>query len=167
MPLIVEDGSGVTSANSYITLAEARAYATDRGVTLPADDGKLTPFLVNAADYLELFASSYVGTPTNTTQGLQWPRADVSLNDEDYPDDEIPAALKIAQIRLVMEQARGVDIMPTTTGRFVKKEKVGPLETEYSEAINVSGAPHFPFVESLLSSLFSHSSGFALTTVRV
>lgn len=38
MAIIVEDGTGVTGANSYISLADARTYATNRGFELSADD---------------------------------------------------------------------------------------------------------------------------------
>lgn len=167
MTIEVEDGTGKTDSNSYISLAEARVYASARGVTLSSDDATLEPLLIKAMDYIEALALRFVGTPTNATQALQWPRADVVFGEDDYPDSGIPTSLKTAQCRLVLEQARGVDIMPTVTGAFVKREKVGPIETEYSEAVNVTGQPSMPLVDSMLAPLLTNSGGFALTTLRV
>ena len=50
MALVIEDGSRVAGANSYVTLAEARAFASARGVTLSAVDATLEPFVIKAFD---------------------------------------------------------------------------------------------------------------------
>ncbi len=36
--LVIENGNGISNANSYISLADARLKATDYGIKLPADD---------------------------------------------------------------------------------------------------------------------------------
>lgn len=167
MPLIVETGAGVANANSYVSLEEAREFALLRGVTLTEDDDALTALLVKATDYLEMFSLRYVGALVAVDQALSWPRSDVVIYDEVFAEDAIPEALKKAQMLLVMEQANGVNIMPTVTGNFVKRRKVGPIETEYSERVQTDALPSFPHVTALLDSLLALSSGFALTTVRV
>ena len=42
--IIVEDGSGLTTSNSYVTEAEVSTWATDRGITL-TDSSTLSHFI--------------------------------------------------------------------------------------------------------------------------
>lgn len=167
MPLVVETGAIVAGANSYVTLDEARAFAQDRGLALPPDDGDLSAKLILAADYLSAVDREYVGSLVASNQPLPWPRSGVVFNFEAYPEDEIPPSLKRAQILLAVEATKGVDLMPSSTGKFVKRRKVGPLETEWSESVNPSGLPRFPQVDALLAPLFTVESGFTLTTLRI
>ncbi|WEM33665.1 head-tail adaptor [Pseudomonas phage PSA-KC1] len=51
--IVVEDGSGVTNANSYVSVADARIYASNRGVELPLDDDELAAMLIRSTDYLK------------------------------------------------------------------------------------------------------------------
>jgi len=41
MALVVEDGSNVSGANTYVTLAEFKAWADERGITYD-NDAKVT-----------------------------------------------------------------------------------------------------------------------------
>lgn len=177
MALIVEDGSNVANSNSYASLTDIRAFASARGVTLPSDDGKLEILAVKAMDYLESFRKQFQGSKTNNVgddpaapkvvpQSLQWPRIGVVIDDEDFDANSIPAELKKAQMQYCMELFGGNDAMPTTTGAFVKREKVGPLETEYSETLS-SDSPRMPKVDALLEPLLRGSGGFTLTCVRM
>src|ERR1044072_1066406 len=95
--IIVEDGTGVTDANAYVDVAAARAYAEQRGVTLPADDDVIAAWLIQATDYLESFACKYQGRKTDCAQSLQWPRKCVVICCAPFPDNEIPKQLKSAQ----------------------------------------------------------------------
>jgi hypothetical protein len=166
--IIVEDGSIVANANSYTELAFVKSFAANRGVTLiDADDEKTKAKMILAMDYIESFGSKFLGSPTSLAQSLSWPRSNVRMNCEDFPNNEIPSQLPRAQAQLVIEQANGVVIMPTVSGAFVTKEKVGPIETEYSEALAIAAGqtPNMPAVDALLSGLFSAGS-FRLKTYR-
>lgn len=169
MALIIEDGSIVENANSYVTLTEARDYATARGFTLPTDDAALEALLISAIDYLEGKRAEYQGDKTEPlNQELQWPRTGVKIDCTEIDSDFIPKELKQAQIRLAIEKNSGVDIQPTRSGGFIKKEVAGPLETEYSEKIGVGVEPTITAVDVLLEPLFySCRQRFALKTLRV
>lgn len=168
MPLVIENGSIVADANSYVTVAEARSYATARGKTLPADDTALNALLISAMDYLEAQRARYQGYKVSALQTLQFPRYGVQIDGIDLEATAIPSILKQAQIRLAMEANDGVDLQPTRSGGFVKKEIVGPIETEYSEKVGVSIEPELTAVEALLAPLFGSSNvGIFLKTVRV
>lgn len=175
MALVIETGSGDNPlANSYAGVEEARAYADIRGIELPDEDEAVEAMLVKAMDYLEAQRARYQGAKAHPgTQPLQWPRVGVVL-DCSYalPSDVIPVELKNAQMQLVLELHAGMDLMPSSDGRVVKKEKVDVIETEYmtGQDMGTSGLPRpsLPAVDALLEPLFAAcGGGFFLKTVRV
>lgn len=158
MALIIENGTGVANANSYGDLADCRDYATARGVTL-GSDADVTVKLILATDYLE--ALEYVGRKVLNSQALSWPRQCVQFDfDTPFPTNQIPANLILAQYQLVIEQANGIIIQPSTDyagqGGFIIEDKTGPLDTKYSERIGVTSEPLTPKVTSLLRGLVRH-----------
>lgn len=171
MALIIEDGTGKEDATSYVTAAEARTYASARGVTLDADDAVVEPLLVQAMDYLE--AQSYKGYRTfPDVQALSWPRTCVVIDRVRLPvsgPGSIPRQLKAAQMQLAIEASAGVDLMPTTDGRVVKREKVDVIETEFmtNTDLGVVGlpGPSFAKVDALLASLLATGAGFVAVRV--
>lgn len=169
--ITIEDGSNVANANSFVTIAEVRAYAEARGVTLPVADDSLAVMLIKACDYLEAQANRYQGEIANDSQALQWPRIDVYINGSEtaFPSNAIPKQLKSAQSALVVAINEGVDIMPNySASNFVTEETVGPITTKYADPTKVGIAPTLTAVDSLLAPLFgSTATGFALRTLRV
>lgn len=96
--IIIEDGSNVAGANSYITQVELSTYAADRGVTIASADTKL--LLIESMDYLESLA--YIGLKRNLTQPLQWPRLDVVVDGFILDADSIPQLLKDGQAEVAL-----------------------------------------------------------------
>lgn len=162
--IIVEDGSLVNGANSYVNLATARQFALNRGKSLPASDDEANAALIRAMDYIEAKRRQFKGVKVSPTQSLQWPRKCVDIDGEDFPENAIPIELKNAQCQLALEAAT-IDLMPTSSGAFVIREKTGPIETEYSETISTSGSPNMPAVEAFLAPLLSVGS-FRLQVAR-
>lgn len=155
MALVVEDGSIVESANSYISLADARAYALDRGVVLSAVDADLTAILVKAADYVDSFRAQYMGTKVSGDQTMQWPRTGVSVEGFAIDSTAIPALLQAAQVEAAIAITNGADLRPVGNAAPVYMEKVGPLETRYDTRGGRSTlVPRVTAVESLLRPLF-------------
>ena len=169
MSLIIENGTIVAGANSYVSITEAKAYASARALSLPTLDADIEPLLISAMDYLESKRAQYQGTKTNpANQALQWPRTGVYIDCVEIASDVIPKELKDAQCRLACEQFAGVDIMPTKTGPFVTEETVGPLTTKYDASQGTGTIPDMTAVDVLLAPLFSQcGQGFTLRTVRV
>lgn len=169
--IIVEDGSNVTNANSFVTLAEVRAYAEQRGATVPANDDALGAMVINACDYLEAQANRFQGDVSNEGQSLQWPRTGVYVgnSETELASNVIPKQLKSAQCATVLALNEGVDILPNySASDFVVREKVGPIETEYADPSKVGITPTLTNVEALLQPLFGSTlTGFALRTMRV
>lgn len=168
MTLIIEDGSIVDNANSYVTLAESRAYALERGITLPTDDAELEALLILGMDYLESKRAQYQGYKVSGNQSLQWPRYYVQIDGFDFASDEIPQELKDAEMQLAIDENAGITLQPSTSENFVKKEKIDVIEIEYSEKLRTSVSPDLTAVDALLEPLFSPTgSSFALTSVRI
>jgi len=76
---IIEDGTIVTNANSYVTLAEIKAYATARNITLGTDP-VIESQSVLAVDYLESKRTQYQGSKVSELQELQFPRYNVKID---------------------------------------------------------------------------------------
>lgn len=170
MAIIVEDGSGKIDANSYVTVTEAREYAIARGVTLP-DDDKVEAYLTIAMDYLETLKYRGRRSYPDHPQALSWPRANVQVDCTYLPSDKIPRQITSAQKQLVVEQAAGRSLMPSSDGTVVKRKKVDVLEKEFfsPEELGQSGGPlpTFPLVDALLVDLIAGGGGFRLRTERV
>ncbi|MBD4209906.1 DnaT-like ssDNA-binding protein [Staphylococcus aureus] len=132
MALIVEDGTGKETANSYIDVQFARAYAQSRGLPISDDDAVVEGWIVMACDYVESFAEQFKGKRKTSTQALSWPRTDVVIDGEAFPDDKIPTQLKLAQAQGVVEQSMGSELQPPITGYAVRREKVDVIEVEYA-----------------------------------
>lgn len=169
MALVLEDGSGVANANSYVAVADVRTFATDRGIDLSAlSDAAVTAFILNATDYLESLWKFYVGCPATVAQALSWPRQNVFNPDSSsFPSSgaaSIPLTLKNAQCQLCLEQQNGVtDLLPTTdnnsSGGFITSRKTDVLETHFSERIGTDIQPVMPKVDRWLQTLLAPRPG--------
>lgn len=166
MALTVETGSGDNAnANSYSDLTFIRAYNTARGRV--ADSGAWSDALaegqaIQAMDYLE--SLSYQGFRTyGLEQPLSWPRENVILEGEYWPNDAIPTMLKNAQAELAWQAKSGVKLFPTVTGQAVKRRKIGPIEREF---FGPEAGPYMPAVDAWLGALLE-TSGMALRVERV
>lgn len=161
MALVIEDGTVVTGANSYIDIDTAKAYAQARGVDLGVDNSLIERRAVVAMDYLETL--NYKGRRTDPVdQALAWPRTDVVIDGVVVPENSIPARLRNAQAQLIIEQTNGVKIFSSRGAssepiEFVKKEKVDVIETEFATpkelGVELLAVASMPAVDSLLRGL--------------
>ena len=115
MALIIEDGSIVPNANSFVTAAEMIAYAALRGVTIPADTTTQEQQLILAMDYLTGREQSMRGTRVSDLQELPYPRFNVRYNGYYIQDSEIPKELKNAQIELSIQVGNSELLISKTT----------------------------------------------------
>jgi hypothetical protein len=193
MPLVIEDGTGVDGANSYITVDELRTYANDRGVSFPtalmpdtATIAVFTPFLIRAADYLETLRDKFRGCPVFAGQSLAWPRQDVWIEYTLQDKTVIPTRIKHAQAELALQQLSGIALQPSQagqgigaipagpngpitsiTGAFIVREKTDVLETEYSETLGTNYAPIMPAVMAFLNPYLFNGGSHFFTGVRI
>ena len=167
MALAIETGTGADqTANSYVTLAEARTLAASMGLTLPAVDADLETALATATRWLEGFRGRWQGHASNgLDQPLAWPRRLVQVAGVTIDDDLIPAMLKKAQVSVAVEYIAGAALFENTDGRFVKVDKVDVLQKEWSEKIFTTpdGKPRFPAVDVYVKPLLIDEQGWKIS----
>jgi len=130
--IIVEDGSIVANANSYISLADARDRAEFLGVTLSSDDDTASAQLVQAAYYNDsMYSDCFQGSIVDSSQKMQWPRNGVYIYDNPFPNDSIPQQVIDAQIFTAGAIEGGTPLYPNDNGRSVASETVGSISRSY------------------------------------
>ena len=146
MTVIVEDGSIVANANSYVAVADADAYFALRNNTVWAGLNATTqkaPFLISAVDYMQqMYRMRWYGWRDNLNQTLDWPRLWVQQFDAPgnygpapyyFSPNVIPQEVKTAQMMLAVRIANG-DLAPDITREdMASSVKVGPIQIDYSK----------------------------------
>ena len=133
MPTItVEDGTGVTGANSYITSAQATTYHDNHGNTdWTSDADTRTSSCIRGASWLDnYFLGMWKGAKTSSSQAMQWPRQEVTDEDgESIGSGTIPQRIKDANAlaALAVPKEQQVDFPGS-----VKRVKGGSAEVEFA-----------------------------------
>jgi len=130
MALIVEDGSLVSNANSYISVADYIAWADARGFAydaLPALEHKI----LRAMDFVE--SLDFIGEKSIETQALQWPRDYVFIDGYSIESDQIPKEVKIAVYEATKIEIDG-DSKMTATERETLSEQIGDISVTYASS---------------------------------
>lgn len=133
MALIVETGAGLANAESYISVADCATYHDNIGQTAWGllTTGEKEQSLRRATIYmLQAYRNRWAGQRTRDTQALDWPRSWVIVDGYGVNADSVPQTIKNACAELAWRAASG-DLNPDLE-RAVIRERVGPLETEYS-----------------------------------
>lgn len=153
--LVVEDGSIVSGANTYATIAEYISYAADRGVTV-TDTDTFKIQLIKAADYIGTKETQLKGDTVEKTQPLAFPRNNITdIDGWSYNNDEIPYRVKETQMSLALDIQAGEDLYNKSQSgaQGIKREKVdGAVEVEYA----ISDSMRIPYSSrsnALLASL--------------
>lgn len=130
MSLIVEDGSIVANANSYITIAEYKTWADARGFTY-GEDAVVQQNILRAMDFLE--RQNFIGNKANENQPLQWPRTE-ALIDGYYADaTEIPPDVKKSLYEATKSEIDGISEL-ANLDRRTSRERVGDIEVQYDSS---------------------------------
>lgn len=168
MTITVEDGTIVDGANSYVELQEVRDWATDRGITLPADDADLEPKVHLAMDWFEAY--DFVGSRVDVAQALSFPRSGVVIDGIEYGENEIPPLVKDCVIQATID-AVSVELEPTIAGSTkgnLKKSKLDVIEKEYFEPTWSSQQPRLAKLMRMIQPLLGGGLGTGrLNVLRV
>jgi hypothetical protein len=167
--MIVEDGSIVPDANSYVDLAYADAYFTTRRVAdwATLTDDEKEGALINATDFVEItYGSNFKGEQVRPyEQALAFPRVGVWIAPNvELPSDEIPKRLKDAVCDLAFKVSQGTELIQDQD-RVVIKEKIAVIETTYQEYSD----PATRFVKSarMLSALLKTVNGATISFAKL
>lgn len=164
--LTVEDGSVVTGANTYVSLADATLFCSNLGLTawaLEATEDQKAAILRGMA-FIE--SQSYVGIKEDQDNPLKWPRS--SAYDEDgyaIDEDEVPTAIVSGLCRAAYEELiESGCLLPNAEGG-TKREKIDVIETEYFQNPGGSSGTVFQSVLAYLRPFLS-GSGTSVNVVR-
>ena len=161
--LIVEDGSIVSGANTYVTVAEFTQFCSDRNITITSTYGDESELLIQAMDYFE--QQPFKGIKFVETQPLQFPRSDFYLDGYLTDSDAIPQLVKDAQITIAVSIMQGNDPL-TTLDRSVKREQIDVLEIEYMD--NAGPSVIIRSISNIMRKLVvSSTMGSSFRTIRV
>jgi hypothetical protein len=134
--LTIEDGTGITGANTYVSQADAVTYATNWNNTsfINASSDNQNSALFQAAFAMDkLYGRKYISVvPSSSLQGLLWPRYSIMGNDFRmyYQGQSLPQCLKDAECELASMYLSGIGLFPNESQtRQVRhlSEKVGSI----------------------------------------
>lgn len=168
MALIVEDGTGLSNAEAFISVDDATTYLAARGSADAWDaiEDKEAALRL-AADYmLQQYRMRWAGYRNSETQALDWPRQlcpNPDFSGYSYiANTVVPNDVKYANALLALKTASG-DLL-ADQAPFAVEKTVGPLTVKYAEHTNP--ATKYAAVEMLLAPYFV-SSGNMAKLVRV
>jgi hypothetical protein len=184
MSFTVEDGTGLSGANSYLSVANADAYWSDRNnasspngnAWTSASQSEKEGALVEASAYLDATYAWVWSNPPNwqgsesplspleaftplvsKEQGLRWPR-NAAYNEMTYLlEDGVPEKVKDATAEAALLALDGALLAPQDRGGMIKREAVGPVSVEYMD--NAPGNTTYPYIDRLLNGLYWRNSG--------
>jgi hypothetical protein len=177
--LTVEDGTGLTAANTCISLADATTYHALRGNEIWADasESDQVVALIRATDYVES-RWTFTGTPLLTTQALSFPMAAKYLNNRGADvSSTVPAEIAEATAEYALSVlgtgAALVDLSPAVdqtepNSISYKREKVGTLEeeTRFDTARGVKITLSYPTADKIIQSSGFLAGGRSGSTIR-
>lgn len=161
MALVVEDGTGLSGAQVYDTIADCASYLTARGLTafdsLATDALKETALLL-ATEVAEGWVRGRVdGVRRISTQALIYPRRGSSLRDGTHLDaDDLPTLYRRGIFELAEVQAGDGIILDDGTGQLTRENFDGH-EIYYRRGGGSATASRYPKAWQLISTTFNPS----------
>lgn len=150
MALVVEDGTIVSGANSYVTTAEYEAWLAARNITSAGtgDSDALEAYILRAMDYFE--ALDFKGLKQTEDQPLQFPRYQLWIDGYEQ-SNKIPNEVKTSIFELAYAEERTYGLLDPIE-RTTKRERIeGALEVEYMD--NASSKTTVPSIARALRKL--------------
>lgn len=174
MAIVVEDGTGLATANSYASVTTADAYHSARGNTAwtetstSPDQGKAAA-LIRATAYIDAaYRGRFQGYRNNgRTQALEWPRMGVidtqyfSVSSTAIPIEVVNATCEAAIREIASAGSLTADL---ERGGEVRSLSAGSVSIEYGAGASASTV--YPIIEGLLAGLIGGSSKIFAPAVR-
>lgn len=158
MTLTVEDGTGLSGANSYASentaddYAEARSWSDWAAATSEAKEAAL----IEATIYLDT-SYAWKGAIEGEAQALAWPREGVTDREgreiTGLPQRVIDACIELARMKLTAA------LVTSRTEAEIASLQAGSVSITYAQGNRVREAERFAWVDRLLTGLHSGRSG--------
>ena len=160
MALIVEDGSGILGADSFLTYADAQTIATNYSLNIGDNEASAEANLRQGYSYLNSFETEamLMGGRTHAVQSGIFPRKGCYLINMSYPfpaldDDAIPDDIKLAQVLAAQAFNDGMNAYGADTNGKVTEINVQGV---YSERRDVSDVGQYPKVDAVYRILLDY-----------
>ena len=135
MALVIETGSVVTGADSFISYADAKSLADKLDMPFTVEETEGEPILRAAYDYLvQEYEEAVQGLRVSKDQTGIFPRKKVSTFGFDIGIDEIPQTLINAQVAAASDIYQGNSPYQASDGKEVASEQVSVLSTSYFQS---------------------------------
>lgn len=165
--IIVEDGSIVENANSYISLADFKSYCELQGIDITSyTDDAMETAIIRSCSYLN--ALSYMSLPVVPFGNMAFPRKALY----GYDDCPIPPILKTAQNWLSAKVL--IENVPlykdsSTEPQVQSEEVVGAVRRSYFEKSDESkgGILVFGYINNLLASILDWNDKTKVRTMNI
>jgi hypothetical protein len=148
MPASITATVGGATSNSYLSIAAADTLAETMLGTLAwttATTDEKTRALITATRGLDTL--TWIGDRTTDTQALDWPRTDAICDGIEYPDDELPEAIKYSTFDLanallttptLLQSPTGTsgELIPGIPNRDLSRLKLDVMEIEWRSSVS-------------------------------
>ena len=164
-----------TSANSYVTLAEANTYFETVPDSTTWDDKTVDQknrALIAATRWIDTFV--FYGDRCDNGQALKFPRNNYKVDDVELACTAIPNDIKYAQYELARALANDTSAITGTTGKDGNFEEValGDLRVKYNTESQGTGSINnildvYPWLQSYLGAYMLGGAGaYQMRVVR-
>jgi hypothetical protein len=152
MALIVEDGTGLATAESYISVVDAGTYCTAHGLTAwTGTDAVKEAALRNATQYIDT-SYNFRSAKSYQYQALEFPR-----QLWDWDDDPLMTRLRAATVELAVK-ALTASLFADVEPSVVTMVKVGPI-TKQTTPVDHAGQKRYAAIDALLKQLTTGLGG--------
>lgn len=169
MALIVENGSIVTGANTYVSRADYITFAASVGVTIANTDAADVQ-LIKAAQFIDQHEANLKGDRVERDQPMAFPRAGVIIDGWDWSHTEIPRNVILCQMQLALDINAGRDPWNPSTNPSLAKKRTrieGAVEVEYAVGDSTGQKlSRTSTADALLNSLLNRSGLFSISLER-
>jgi hypothetical protein len=169
MALIVEDGTGLADAESYISVLDCDALLVKWGRSSDAwtalDEATKEGLLRNSTMYIDAdYGMKFSGEVVNSTQALAWPRSNAyKTNGQSIPSDEVPVEVLRACSFIAVETIEGGVYFDDDNGARIASESVGLGQSALTESKSYQGGKDSSYnsksADLVLKPLLSGSKG--------
>jgi len=169
--MVVEDGTGLSTANSYQTEANAVTRLEELQYLMglssaPTDSDISDASLIAGAHYLDaVYGRRLAGIRANSDQALEFPRSSVPKDAEKeyyYDSDELPEPLlKAHALAAYYAEQDSANILPNQSGPGTikrKSVKVGPITKDVEYIGGLSQYKKYTLIDSFMGQLLDSAS---------
>ena len=156
-----------STANSYVTLAEANSYfetVPDSATWDDKTDDQKNRSLISATRWID--SLNFYGDRCDNDQALKWPRNNYHVDTVELVCSLIPAEIKYATYELARALANDTGAITDATGEtgLYEAVKLGDIEVKYNKSSQAVGTINnvfdvYPWLQSYLGAYCLGGSG--------